>query len=612
MQLEFIDWAFVFGFFAISLAIGAIVSRQAGKSSADFFLSGRNMPWWLLGFSMVATTFAADTPLFVTNVVRKNGVAGNWEWWAFLLTGMLTVFVYAKLWRRSGITTDLEFYELRYSGKPAAFLRGFRALYLGVFFNVAVMANVTLAAIKIGHVMLGLSPMQTIFVASPIAVIFSAMGGLRGVLITDFLLFIVAMLGAVGAAVVAVRLPEVGGLQQLFAHESVRAKMDMVPAIDLKSETGLNTFITLLLIPLAVQWWAAWYPGAEPGGGGYIAQRMLAAKNEKHAVGATLFFNAAHYALRPWPWIIVAFASLVVFPDVDSLQRAFPDMPADKVDHDLAYPAMLTFMPHGLLGLVVASLVSAYMSTISTHLNWGSSYVVNDFWKRFLRPEASEKELVRVGRASTVLMMVLAGFLALKLESALQGFKILLQIGAGTGLLFILRWFWWRINAYSEITAMIVSLAMAAGLEMYNSRLPESDQLQEWVKFLTSVGVTTVAWILVTLITPSDSDSTLRSFYRRIRPGGRGWKRVIDTAAAEGESISHEGDGASIGVGIVCMLVGCAAIYMALFATGYWLYSETTKASILTVGAVIGTVILIALWGKLDLQSDDPESSPLK
>ncbi|MCA9028239.1 MAG: Na+:solute symporter [Planctomycetaceae bacterium] len=612
MQLEFIDWAFVFGFFAISLAIGAIVSRQAGKSSADFFLSGRNMPWWLLGFSMVATTFAADTPLFVTNVVRKNGVAGNWEWWAFLLTGMLTVFVYAKLWRRSGITTDLEFYELRYSGKPAAFLRGFRALYLGVFFNVAVMANVTLAAIKIGHVMLGLSPMQTIFVASSVAVIFSAMGGLRGVLITDFLLFIVAMLGAVGAAVVAVRLPEVGGLQQLFAHESVRAKMDMVPAIDLKSETGLNTFITLLLIPLAVQWWAAWYPGAEPGGGGYIAQRMLAAKNEKHAVGATLFFNAAHYALRPWPWIIVAFASLVVFPDVDSLQRAFPDMPADKVDHDLAYPAMLTFMPHGLLGLVVASLVSAYMSTISTHLNWGSSYVVNDFWKRFLRPEASEKELVRVGRASTVLMMVLAGFLALKLESALQGFKILLQIGAGTGLLFILRWFWWRINAYSEITAMIVSLAMAAGLEMYNSRLPESDQLQEWVKFLTSVGVTTVAWILVTLITPSDSDSTLRSFYRRIRPGGRGWKRVIDTAAAEGESISHEGDGASIGVGIVCMLVGCAAIYMALFATGYWLYSETTKASILTVGAVIGTVILIALWGKLDLQSDDPESSPLK
>ncbi len=611
MQLEMIDWAFIVGFFAISLAIGVIVSRQAGKSSAEFFLSGRNMPWWLLGFSMVATTFAADTPLFVTNVVRKNGVAGNWEWWAFLLTGMLTVFVYAKLWRRSGITTDIEFYEIRYSGKPAAFLRGFRALYLGVFFNVVVMANVTLAAIKIGHVMLGLSPMQTILAASSVAVCFSAMGGLRGVLLTDFLLFIVAMIGAIGAAIVALKHPDIGSLSQLLSHESVRAKMDIWPAFDASTDAGRDTLITLLIVPLAVQWWATWYPGAEPGGGGYIAQRMLAAKDERHAIGATLFFNVAHYALRPWPWIIVALASLVVFPDLATLQEAYPNMPADKVDHDLAYPAMLALLPHGLLGLVVASLIAAYMSTISTHLNWGSSYVVNDFWQRFIRPQASQKELVRVGRVSTVLMMVLAATLALYLESALQGFKILLQIGAGTGLIFILRWFWWRINPYSEITAMAVSFVFAFGVEAYLAKLPADspDRLADWEKFVLGVGVTTLAWIVVTYITPADSEQQLRSFYRRIRPGGPGWKRVLDRAAADGEAIPSDSDGAGIGIGIVCMLAGCVGVYSTLFATGYWLYGESTTAMILTLVAAVAAGFLIAMWGKLGTRESDSATS---
>lgn len=595
MQLETIDWIFVGGFFVIALAIGAIVSRQAGKSSADFFLSGRNMPWWLLGFSMVATTFAADTPLFVTNVVRQNGVAGNWTWWAFLLTGMLTVFVYAKLWRRSGVTTDLEFYELRYSGKAAAFVRGFRALYLGVFFNVVIMANVTLAAIKIGHVMLGLSPMQTILIASSVAVCFSAMGGLKGVLLTDFLLFLVAMGGSIGAAVVALNHAEVGGLSQLISHVSVQDKMDMLPSFDFSTDESRNLLISIFVVPLAVQWWSVWYPGAEPGGGGYIAQRMLAAKDEKHATGATLFFNIAHYALRPWPWIIVALASLVVFPDLESLRQAFPDMPPDQVKHDLAYPAMLTFLPHGLLGIVVASLIAAFMSTISTHLNWGSSYVVNDFWKRFMHPDASEKELVRVGRISTVLMMVLAAILALFLESALQGFEILLQIGAGTGLLFILRWFWWRINPYSEIAAMVVSFAVALWAHFL-----APDEMPSWIKLCTGVGLTTVAWILVTLITPPDDDQTLRSFYRLVRPGGRGWRKVLDKAAAEGDPIAADGDGAGIGAGIVCMIAGCVAVYAALFATGYWLYGETTPATVLTIVAFVAGGFLISMWGKIN------------
>lgn len=595
MELVAIDWVFIIGFFAVTLIIGAVVSRQAGKSSSEFFLSGRNMPWWLLGFSMVATTFAADTPLFVTDVVRNDGVAGNWAWWAFLLTGMLTVFVYAKLWRRSGVTTDLEFYEMRYSGKPAAFLRGFRALYLGVFFNVVVMANVTLAAIKIGGVMLGFGPIETVLVASLVAVCFSTMGGLRGVLLTDFLLFIVAMVGAIGAAVVALNHADVGSMSQLIAHEAVRSKISMTPAFDWSTEESRNLLITILIMPLAVQWWSVWYPGAEPGGGGYIAQRMLAAKDEKHASGATLFFNAAHYALRPWPWIIVALASLVVFPDDASLKAAFPHIDESIIKDDLAYPAMLTFLPHGLMGLVVASLAAAFMSTLSTHLNWGSSYVVNDFWKRFISPNASEKELVRVGRISTVVMMVLAGILASFLQNAKQGFDLLLQIGAGTGLLFILRWFWWRINPYSEIAAMIVSFCVAVWAQFF---APET--MPSWVKLVSGVGVTTVVWMFVTLITPADSDEKLLSFYKRIRPGGPGWKRVIDKAAAHGETIDASQDGVGIGLGIVCMIVGCVAVYSALFATGYWLYGQTSLAITATVISLIAAGFLVAMWGKLN------------
>lgn len=339
MNISPIDWGIIAAFFIISLLIGLFTSKSAGKSSKDFFLSGRNMPWWLLGVSMVATTFSADTPNLVTDIVRVNGVSGNWGWWCFLLTGMLTVFVYAKLWRRSEITTDLEFYELRYGGKPAAFLRGFRAIYLGVFFNIMIMATVSLAAIKIGGVMLGLTPVQTLLIASIVTVIYSSLGGLKGVLLTDFFQFFIAMAGAIGAAIYILDLPQIGSLENLLTHPNVSDKLSFFPDF-----SNMNEVIPMLLVPIAIQWWATWYPGAEPGGGGYIAQRMLSAKNEKNAIGATLFFNVAHYALRPWPWIIIALSSLIIFPEIGDLQKAFPHMPADKLGNDLAYSAMLTYL----------------------------------------------------------------------------------------------------------------------------------------------------------------------------------------------------------------------------------------------------------------------------
>jgi len=413
MVLEWVDWFSIIAFFLVSLVVGISVARKAGSSSTEFFASGRSMPWWLLGVSMVATTFSADTPNLVTDIVRQHGVAGNWKWWAFLLTGMVTVFIYAKLWRRSKVLTDIEFYELRYSGRAAAFLRGFRAIYLGVFFNVLIMATVLLAAIKAGGVILGVSPLQTILFLSIVVVIYTMLGGLEGVLITDFIQFGIAMAGAIFAAYVIVNLPQVGGLGGLLSNPAVVGKLSILPDF---SDTSL--LMTVFIIPLAVQWWSVWYPGSEPGGGGYIAQRMLAAKNENHATGATMLFNVAHYALRPWPWILVALASIVVFPDIASLRAAFPDMSPDIVKHDLAYPAMLTFLPAGLLGVVIASIMAAVLSTISTHLNWGASYVVNDFYNRFSRRRPSEKQLVRMGRITIVVLMALSAAVALLLSNS--------------------------------------------------------------------------------------------------------------------------------------------------------------------------------------------------
>ncbi len=591
MQLTPLDWGILASFFALSLAIGLGVARQAGRNYSEFFLSGREMPWWLLGISMVATTFSADTPNLVTDIVRNNGIAGNWVWWAFLLTGMLTVFVYAKLWRRSGILTDLEFYEIRYGGKPAAFLRAFRAVYLGVFFNVVIMATVILAAIKIGEVMLGLSPLATVLLASVTTVAYAALGGLRGVILTDFFQFILAMGGIIWAAVFLVNLPEIDGLSNLLTHERVVGKLDFLP--DFNDPAQL---IPLFIIPLAVQWWSVWYPGAEPGGGGYIVQRMLSAKNESNAVGATLLFNIAHYAIRPWPWMLIALASLVIFPDLNALKEAFPNVTADKLGQDLAFPAMLTLLPNGLAGLVLASLVAAFMSTISTHLNWGSSYVVNDVYKRFLRPQATDRQLVALGRVATVLLMVIAAVLGLALETALQGFNILLQIGAGTGLIFILRWFWWRINAYSEITAMVVSFIVALVLEFSHLHgLPS-----HW-KLLLGVSITTASWLSVTLLTPADKQDTLLDFYRLIKPAPGGWRPVVRKAIADGTLQRSEVAPGQLPLELTCMVTGCATVYGALFTTGFLLYGNyfpATLASLLTVG---GGFFLWRAWRKLHL-----------
>ncbi len=589
MSLNILDWSIIAIILLIYLAIGFYTSRTAGKNLNEFFLSGRNMPWWLLGISMVATTFSSDTPNLVTDIVRNDGVSGNWTWWAFLLTGMLTVFVYARLWRRSGISTDLEFYELRYSGKAASFLRGFRALYLGFFFNIFIIATVTLAMIKIAGALLNTDPITTVVIASVITVAYSMLGGLRSVILTDFVQFTIAMVGAVWAAFYVVNLPEVGGIDAVLSNVNVVDKLSMLPDFN-----NPEVYIPLMIIPLAVQWWSVWYPGAEPGGGGYIAQRMLSAKNEDHAVKATLLFNVAHYALRPWPWIIVALCSLVVFPDIASLKSAFPDLPDSVIKDDLAYPAMLGFLPAGLLGLVAASLISAFMSTVSTHLNWGSSYLVIDFYKRMLDPEASEKKLVMLGKLFTILLMVCAGVLALFLESAKQAFNLLLQIGAGTGLIFILRWFWWRINAFSEIWAMIVSFVLAFYFQFIHTKLG-FEAIPDHMQLIYGVAITTVAWLVATYATKAVNPLVLIEFCDKINPGGPGWRhiqkmRMTNPKPKKAWSVPYE---------IAAMLTGCVMVYSFLFTTGSFIYGNYTQAGVLALIGLLTLVILIRLWNKI-------------
>lgn len=572
MELSTIDLVIIFAFFVITLLIGVAVAKKAGKNTSEFFLSGRNMPWWLLGVSMVATTFAADTPNLVAGIVREGGIAGNWVWWAFLLTGMVTVFIYAKLWRKLGISTDLEFYEIRYKGKAAAFLRGFRAIYLGVFFNIVVMATVCLAGVKIGHVMLGLSAFETLSIASVVTVLYSLLGGLKGVILTDFFQFIVAMVGSVWAAYFIIDMPEIGGMEGLLSHEAVQEKLSFIP----QSTDSWDTWMSLLIIPLAVQWWSVWYPGAEPGGGGYIAQRMLAAKNEKHATGATLFFNFAHYALRPWPWIIIALASLVLFPTIADMKTQFPGLQEGFYQNDLAYPAMLSYLPAGLLGLVLASLISAFMSTISTHLNWGSSYVVNDFYKRFVNREASEKQLVLIGRVSTAGMMILAALLSVVLEQAKDAFDLILQIGAGTGLLFIMRWFWKAINPYSEITAMSVSFLVAAFF--FIMAKTTTIKYSGTTQLICGVGITTLAWIIVTLLTRNE---------KYLNP-------EFDKRAFESDSRFK-----NMGYKVLSIFLGCIAIYSALFSLGNYLLGDPMQALYFLLAFIVCSSLIAAFWKKL-------------
>lgn len=564
--MELIDWMIVGGFMMLTLCVGLWTSRKAAVDSSSYFLGSRNMPWWLLGMSMVATTFSTDTPNLVTNIVRTNGVAGNWSWWCFLLTGMVTTFVYARLWRRLGVTTDIEFYEKRYAGKAASFLRCFRGIYLGIFFNVMIMGGVTLAAIKIGGVIFGVSPVAVVLIAGLVTVVFSTAGGFLGVLITDMILFFTAMVGAVLVAWFALDHPAVGGLNGLLDNPVVASKASIFPSF-----SDPSSYIPLLIIPLTMQWWSAWYPGSEPGGGGYAAQRMLAAKNEKHAIGASAFFNFAHYALRPWPWIIVALASLVVFPDIESLHRALPHVEPSIIGHDIAYAAMLTLLPTGILGLVVASLVCAYISTISTHLNWGASYIVNDLYVRFLKPDASAKNQVLVGRIATVSLMIFACIVALLLEDALQIFRLLLTVGAGTGLLFLLRWFWMRISVWSEISAMIVSFLVAIFMEVI-----DPEMIQGWERFVVSVAITTVSWIFVTLLVPPASQGAVDQLKRELT-GSEGLARVIR-------------------LDLLLALLSSLAIYGMLFSIGSIIYSDLIDFMVWLGIAIVSGLTALFLW----------------
>jgi Na+/proline symporter len=583
MILTRFDWAIVFLSLAISFVPALWMMRRAGRNTAEFFTSGRAAPWWLVGVSMVATTFSTDTPNLVTNLVREGGVASNWVWWAFLLTGMTTVFFYARLWRRIGVLTDLEFYELRYSGAPARWVRGFRAVYLGLFFNIVIMASVNLAAAKIANVLLGWSIARTLIVCSGINVAFAATSGLWGVLVTDFIQFGIAMTGSVAAAVYSLRRPEVGGLDGLLARVD-SMQLNMLPDF-----SNHDLVVSLLIVPLAVQWWATWYPGAEPGGGSYIAQRMLAARSERDALAGTLFFNVAHYAMRPWPWIIVALCSMLVFPTVADISRALPHVDPNLLGNDMAYSAMLTFLPSGMLGLMVAGLLAAYVSTISTHLNWGTSYLVNDFYRRFVRPGHTETHYVAVGRLTTAALMVAAALFTLVLDTARESFDLLLSVGAGTGLLYLLRWFWWRINAWSEIAAMASSFLLAALLFIAERR---GFTIPAHVSLLVTVALTTAVWMAATLGTRPADDETLRRFYRAARPSGVGWRRIRAECpdAPPPDDLSLAATGWAAGV---------ALVYGALFGSGHLLFGHLGPGLAGVAIAIAALVVLARVLPRL-------------
>ena len=583
MRLTSFDWTIVVISIVTSFIPALWMARRAGRNTAEFFTSGRAAPWWLIGVSMVATTFSTDTPNLVTNLVREGGVAANWAWWAFLLTGMTTVFFYARLWRRLGVLTDLEFYELRYSGAPATWVRGFRAVYLGLFFNIVIMASVNLAAAKIANVLLGWPMGRTLTICSLLNVAFAATSGLWGVLVTDFIQFGIAMTGSFAAAYYALKRPEVGGLHGLIAQTSPSV-MRMVPDLG-----NWSVALPIFIVPLAVQWWATWYPGAEPGGGSYIAQRMLAARTERDALSGTLLFNVAHYALRPWPWIIVALTSMIVFPTLGDLSRALPNVDPHLIGHDLAYPAMLTFLPEGMLGLMVAGLLAAYVSTISTHLNWGTSYLVHDFYRRFVRSGEPERHYVLVGRIVSGLLMLLAALFTFVLDNARESFNLLLSVGAGTGLIYLLRWFWWRINAWCEIAAMASSFVMAVVFFVLERR---GVVIPSHVSLLATIAVTTIIWIAAAFrAQPTDLD-VLCAFYEKARPGGPGWKPI----RAQCPPVERPDP---LSAAFVCWFAGLALVYGALFGSGHLLFGHVIAGTIGVAAAIIGIVLLVIFLPRL-------------
>jgi Na+/proline symporter len=606
MTITYIDWIIIISFLLLLTVIGLITSKTGSKDSTSYFLSGRNMPWWILGVSMVATTFSLGTPNLITDMVRTGGVAQNWFWWCFLLSGMLTVFVYAQLWNRSNIMTDLEFYEIRYSGKTAAILRGFRAVYLGFFFNVLVLASASLAFLKFSAIMFDIKPVTALIIVTSIVLLYSTIGGLKSILWTDFFLFIFAMLGALLPPFYIIRSPDIGGMSALLNHEMIAGKLSLLPDL-----TDPVMVVTILVIPLTIQWWASWYPGSEPGGGGYITQRILSAKSEKHAVGATLLFNLMHFAIRPWPWILVGLCSIIIFPDIQSMIDHFDDVPQKYIQNDFAYPALVReYLPSGILGIVLASLIAAYLSTISTQINWGASYLVNDFYARFINTNAAEKTKVLVGRVWTIALLVFSIILALFLENALQVFQYMLMIGAGTGLIYLLRWFWWRINAWSEISAMIGAVILSLGIiiieQLYMVRIDQNKimilgftmNLSLWdaVKFVIVVFLNTIIWLVVTFCTKPSDEAILISFYKKVRPGGPGWYSIAKkTSIPESE---YKND-SNIPIGLACMSLSCISILGMLFSIGHAIYGNYLYSMILFIIAVIAAIFIFKYWGKL-------------
>jgi Na+/proline symporter len=594
MHLYPIDWVIVFVTLLICFVPALFFGKRAGKSTAEFFASGRSVPWWLAGLSMVATTFSSDTPNLVTDIVRRQGVAGNWCWWAFMLTGIATVFFYARLWRRSGVMTDLEFYEIRYSGKAASIVRGFRSVYLGFFFNCMIMATVTLAACKIAAILFGLSRWQTLLICGLLNVVFAAHSGLWGVLVIDMIQFFVKMTAVIAAAWFAVK--HIGGLHTLVSTLSSKAGPNGINYLNILPDfsNNWNVAVAVFIMPIAVQWWAVWYPGAEPGGGSYIAQRMLASKSEKDALGAVLFFNLAHYVLRPWPWILVALASLLVYPELADIQKAFPNLDPSLLGHDIAYPAMLKFLPVGFIGLMVGGLIAANSSTILTHLNWGASYLVHDFYQRFINRNAKEQHYVWMGRVATVVLFFCAATLTFVLDTAKDAFDIILQIGAGTGLLYLLRWFWWRINAWCEVVAMISSF----GISLVLLVLAKSGHvIPTPVALLITVAFTTICWLVTAFIGPQTDPEMLIAFYRKVRPFGPGWSRVrIQAGISESEArATHE----NIPLALLGWVSGCAVVWSGLFFVGNILYGRVGMAMVLLATLTISGITLIWVINRL-------------
>jgi solute:Na+ symporter, SSS family len=598
MVLHPIDWIIAIICLSISFLPALAFAKRSGKSTSEFFASGRSVPWWLTGISLVATTFSSDTPNLVANIVRTQGVAGNWQWWAFTLTGVATVFFFARLWRRSGVLTDLEFYELRYSGKSAIAVRGFRAVYLGLLFNCMIMATVDLAACKIASVLFGLSRWETLLGVGILNVVFAAHSGLWGVLVIDMFQFFIKMTAVIAAAYFAVELPQVGGLSGLISKVSQMRGPGGLRYLNMLPDFTNNwtLAVAVFVMPLAVQWWAVWYPGAEPGGGSYVAQRMLASKSEKDSLGGTLFFNLAHYILRPWPWILVGLASLIVYPTFDDIRRAFPNVDPSLIGHDLAFPAMLKFLPAGWIGLMVGGLIAANSSTILSHLNWGASYLVHDFYRRFLRPSESEKHYVAAGRLATVLLFVLSSALVFVLQTAQQSFNIILQIGAGTGLLYLLRWFWWRVTAWCEIVAMIASFGISlVFLVMSRSgKVMSPDQ-----QLLLTVIFTTICWLLTAYLGPQTDLQVLKDFYTRVHPFGPGWKRIrIEAGISKAEAAAWVKND-NISLAMVGWVTGVTVIWSGLFLVGNFLYGRMGYAIGIGTVFVVSAAVLIRVVNRL-------------